>query len=80
MDNFEQKKHVDVKQKKKYIPWFLRRRVSCAECGYCYSDVDYYNRNGKYFNCPKCKYRHSDEEFWEDNYFKWERGIVENFD
>jgi predicted Zn-ribbon and HTH transcriptional regulator len=71
-----------MKKKKQY--WLFKRRTACS-CGYIFNmdnPGDFMIASSKYFNCPKCQYRWSEEEFWEENYFKWNREIQveENFD
>jgi len=67
--------------KRKYLPFWMRRRLSCSECGFIFdmNDPKTYEYE-QYFNCPQCGFRWSEEEFWEENQDKNSYKMMENFD
>lgn len=63
--------------KKRKGPWWWKRRVSCPECGYLYQEEmkgeDKAKMVAPYITCPKCQVRLSIDEFWDQNYSKYDR-------
>jgi rubredoxin len=53
------------------IPWFVRRRISCPECGFIFGSLSAEDLE-RYFSCPRCNERFGDE-FWELNSDKYSK-------
>ncbi len=59
--------------KKRKIPWFWKRRVSCPDCGLTEKIEDEFLNiieREHQFKCPRCNACYSKQEFFEENWFK----------
>lgn len=63
---------MNEQKKKRKIPWFWRRRVSCPECGKIYNEhdttLDHIDR--KNFTCIRCGFVLDWETFWNEHHEK----------
>ncbi len=68
--------------KRRKLPFWMRRRVSCGDCGYIFLEDDKHRYMQEYFNCPRCDRRFSYEEFCEENEFKWDwkRAVLNEYE
>lgn len=61
--------------KKRKISYFARRRVSCPDCGLIFSDIEV--KYNQHFTCSRCKSEYSEEDFWDEQYFKYSKEMIE---
>lgn len=68
-------------KKKRYKPWFWRRRDSCPDCGWTERNneecIEHLLYNNGIFECPRCKTIYSPEDFYEDYENKYSYKIDE---
>lgn len=67
-------------KKKRHVPWFWRRQVSCPDCGFIVKDgseLDRQLEHAKVFDCPRCKVHYTAEDFWEIQHDKYSFQMVE---
>lgn len=66
--------------KRRKIPWFWRRQMSCPDCGFVYKDEatveSAVTAKDKDFNplaltCPRCKAHYTWDDFWELGHEKY---------
>jgi transcription initiation factor IIE alpha subunit len=60
--------------KKKHIPWFFRRRLSCPDCGWVaktYEEQAVFEKPS--FSCPRCESYFSEYDLMDENMNKWSR-------
>jgi len=69
-----------MKKKKRYIPWWMRRRESCPDCGWSSRnelDVEIMLHDTHTFTCPRCGVIYSEVDFWEEQYEKYRLTMAE---
>lgn len=64
--------------KKRKIPYWMRRKESCPECGWLVTSVDFKEKAD--FRCPRCGLFLSNEEYWKEQHFKWSKEMVEEIE
>lgn len=65
--------------KKRKLPWFMKRRLACPECGWTahksadLNDDKFFNlvntKSG--FTCPECQSHFTYHDFWQEHEEKW---------
>lgn len=68
------KQKLEVKK----LPFYMRRRYACPDCGWVPDLADYHYfeielEEKSIFICPRCKVEYLREDFYEENIFKWNR-------
>lgn len=69
-------------KRKRKLPHWMRKKVSCPNCGLIFRDGDElekaythilkgWNIKEVCFDCPRCKIHYTHDDFWEEQYFKW---------
>jgi ribosomal protein S27AE len=64
-------------KKRKFLPFWMRWKISCPDCGFIIGEHGDLHDTDKHFDCPRCGVHYAKQDFWEEQWFKYSKEMVD---